>query len=104
MSDQIRVNKYRAYYTGPDRGDPGLRLRAQNDRTSLRMMRSHPSIYHVANMQTATPRDYRLYVARHHTPLHVVPEQRGATRYIRGSAKYNQAVERKIRELSQLIR
>jgi hypothetical protein len=104
MSDQIRVNKYRAYYTGPDRGDPGLRLRAQNDRTSLRMMRSHRSIDHVANMQTSAPRDYRLYTRRHNAPLHVVPEMRGATRYIRGSAKFNQAVERKIKELAQIIR
>jgi hypothetical protein len=33
-----------------------------------------------------------------------VPEMRGATRYIRGSAKFNQAVERKIKELAQIIR
>ena len=104
MSDSIRLNKYRALYRGKAYSDPKLRQKALNDRTSLAYLRTHPSVHHVANVQSSNPRNYQLVIPRHQHPLHQVPELCGATRYVRGSAKYNQEVERRIAELAQIIR
>ena len=98
MSDSIRLNKYRALYRGKAYSDPKLRQKA------LAYLRTHPSVHHVANVQSSNPRNYQLVIPRHQHPLHEVPELRGATRYVRGSAKYNQEVERRIAELAQIIR
>jgi len=104
MSDSIRINKHRALYVGKEYSDPSLRLKSRNDKTALQYMRTHPSVYHVANVQSSNPRNYQLVIPRHQHPLHQIPELRGATRYIRGSAKYNQEVEKRIAELAQIIR
>ena len=103
MSDSVRVNKYRAYYTGPPRSDPHLRLKSLNDRTAMAYVRTHPSVHHVANVQSSNPQNYQLMHPRHQQPLHIFPELRGATRHIRGSAKYNQAIQQRIAELAKLV-
>ena len=81
MSDSVRVNKYRAYYTGPPRSDPHLRLKSLNDRTAMAYVRTHPSVHHVANVQSSNPKNYQL--------MH--------------PAKYNQAIQQRIAELAKLV-
>jgi hypothetical protein len=103
MSDSIRLSKYRALYTGKYQSDPKLRLKSTNDRTSLAYMRTHHSVNHIANVQRSNPRNYQLVHPRHQNPLHLIPEMRGATRYIRGSAKYNQAIQQRIAELARMV-
>jgi hypothetical protein len=103
MSDSIRLSKHRSLYRGKVTSDPKLRLRALNDRTALSYMRVHPSVRHIANVQSSAPRNYQLGFQRHQQPLHMIPELRGATRYIRGSSKYNQEVQRRIAELAKII-
>jgi hypothetical protein len=102
MSDQIRLSKHRALYTGSNTKDPYLRQRALNDRVSLAMMRTHPTVYHAPNVQSSNPRNYSFIVPRHQAPLHIVPQQTGATRYIRGSSRYNREIQTRIAELAKM--
>ena len=103
--DSVRVNKYTSYYKGPVSGKStaGLKVKSMSDRAALQYMLSPPSIYHVTNITSRGPRPYDLRHHRHPKPLHIVPEHRGGTRYVRGMGDYRQRVLRQIQELSQLV-
>ena len=102
----IRLNKYNQLYLGPvgPRSTPALRVKSLNDRAALQYIRAPPSIYHTTNFQSTAPQSFHMTVLRHSAPLHLIPEFRGGTRHVRGSARYNQEVNQKISELSKLLR
>jgi hypothetical protein len=106
MSDLVRLSKHRSLYVGPVSSTSTRQLRTKstnNDRVALSLIRERPAIYHRTNQQATHPRTYHDPVLRHRHPLHIIPEHRGHTRYIRGSSLYNQQVVRQIGELSRLL-
>ena len=105
MTDRIRLSKHRALYVGPvnSRSQSTLKVKAMNDRTTLKLMRSRPEIYHPTNFQSTAPRSQHMPVLRHRAPLFNVPENRGHLKYIKGSSLYNQHVLRNIRELARMV-
>ena len=102
MTDLIRLSKHRALYVGNDRNNSKLRVKAMNDRTTLRLLRTRPELYHPTNIQSSNPKSNHMPVARHRPPLFNIPENRGYNRYVQGSSLYNQHVLRNIRELAKL--
>ena len=102
VPDSIRLNKHRTLYLGKERKDPFLNDKRKTDRVMYKGILAPPILGHFTSVQRSHPKNYDIDVQRHQKPLHVIPDERGATRYIRGSSKYNQAVQRKIGELSKL--
>ena len=104
MSDLVRLSKHRSLYVGPvsSTSTRQLRTKSTNDRVALGLIRERPAIYH-RTKQTSHPRAYHEPVRCHRHPLHIIPEHRGHTRYVRGSSLYNQQVVRQIGELSRLL-
>ena len=103
MNDHIRLSKHRALYTGSKTSTSQLRVKGMNDRTTLRLLRSRPEIYHPTNIQSTAPKSNHMPVARHRPPLFNIPENRGYNRYVKGSSLYNQHVLRNIRELARMV-
>jgi len=102
VPDSIRINKYRSLYMGKERRDPYLNDKRKTDRAMYDGILAPPILGHFTSVQRSHPKNYDIDVQRHQKPLHVVPDERGATRYIRGSSQYNQAVQQKIGELAKL--
>ena len=103
MTDNIRLSKHRALYVGSKTSTSKLRVKAMNDRTTLRLLRQRPEIYHPTNIQSSAPKSNHMPVARHRPPLFNIPENRRYSRYVKGSSLYNQHVLRNIRELARLV-
>ena len=105
MTDSIRLSKYRALYVGSvnNKSSSKLKIKAMNDRTTMKLLRSRREIYHPTNIQSTAPKSNHMPVARHRAPLFNIPENRGVNQYVKGSSLYNQHVLRNIRELSKLI-
>ena len=103
MNDSIRLSKHRALYTGSKTSTSQLRVKGMNDRTTLRLLRTRPEIYHPSNIQSTVPKSNHMPVARHRPPLFNIPENRGYNRYVKGSSLYNQHVLRNIRELARMV-
>jgi hypothetical protein len=111
MMDHMRLNKYRALYTGPAR--PGatraLKVKSANDKTALRFMRSPPDIYAVTNIQSRPPLSMHMPVERHREPTLLFDAstrfrqtQARNRAYYQGGGLYNQQIQRTIAELSRL--
>jgi hypothetical protein len=102
VPDSIRLNKYRALYMGSEKRDPRLALKSKNDRRIYAGILAPPMLKHFTSVQRSHPKNYDLQMTSFKQPLHTIPEERGATRYVRGSALYNQAIQTKIGELAKL--
>lgn len=100
-----RLNKHTTLFLGPvsKRDDPRLRFKASRDRMARMYNLAPPEIYHISNIQSRPPRSEHMPIPKHRKPLHHIPEARGHTRYVRGSALHNQAVHRQIQELAKLV-
>jgi hypothetical protein len=105
MTDSIRLSKYRALYVGSvnNKSSAKLKVKAMNDHTTMKLLRSRREIYHPTNIQSTTPKSSHMPVLRHRAPLFNIPENRGFNQYVKGNSLYNQHVLRNIRELSKLI-
>lgn len=102
VRDSIRLNQYRTLYLGQPRQDGHLNEKGKSDRVMYENILHPPQLGHFTSAQRSHPKNYEIQMIRHQKPLHVVPEERGATRYIRGSSQYNQAINAKIAELSKM--
>jgi len=102
VPDSIRLNKYKSLYIGKETKDPYLALRAKNDKVAYEMLLAPPHLGHFSSVQRSHPKNYDLNILRHQKPLFINPDERGASRFIRGSAQYNQAVLKKIAELGKI--
>jgi len=102
VPDSIRINDYTTYYVGADYNNPYLQMKGARDRVAADLMLAPPSLQHFTAVQRSHPKNYDLNILKHQKPLFVTPDTFGATRMIRGSAQYNQAVHTKIAELAKI--
>ena len=98
-----RINNHTQLFLGQPSSFPALQVKSKRDSVARNFMLTPPSVYDTTNFQRTAPKSYHLPVDRHRYPMHTHPENRGHTRYIRGSSLYNQAVSRQMQDLARLI-
>ena len=98
-----RENNYTQLYLGPPTADKQLQAKSVRDRSIRAYNLEPPQVYHFTNIQSRPPLSSHMPLTKHKKPIHHIPEARGYTRHVRGSALYNQQVQRQIQELAKLV-
>ena len=98
-----RYNNYTTLYLGNPTQDRQLQVKSKRDRFVRAYNLEPPQVYHFTNVQSRPPLSQHMPLPKHRKPIHHIPEARGYTRHVRGSALYNQQVQRQIQELAKLV-
>jgi hypothetical protein len=98
-----RINQYNSLFLGAIGSNASIALRQKSYRSQVARMSflSPPEIYHFANHISQGPRSFHMPV-----PVHQKPQQLTArmhTRYVQGTALYNQAITAQITQLGRMV-